>query len=142
MRVSGCFDPMPLAPRATRPPAIPPRVDLAKQDGYFYVADVYVGTGMETHRARHGVKSLRVVESPEKRFWTRTAWNGQRPRKPPAWPMNDFNNKRILGTVPVEEGRQRLFFRAVRYLRVFPTARRPKRMMGPVDAERHDRPAR
>ena len=42
----GCFDPMPLAPRE-RPPVIPPRVDLAQSEGAFFVAGVYVGTGME-----------------------------------------------------------------------------------------------
>ncbi len=95
----GCFDPMPLAPRR-KPPAIPSRVDQEKKDGYFYVADVYLGTGMEKI-ARGQVKSLRVVESPEKRFWTHTAWNGSGTQAPGmAW--NDFNNKRILGTVPVE----------------------------------------
>ena len=47
------------------------------------------------------VKYLRVVESPEKRFWTGAAWNGSGTQAPGmAW--DDFNNKRILGTVPVE----------------------------------------
>ena len=95
----GCFDPMPLGPRA-RPTAIPSRVDLAKRDGYFYVSDVYQGTGMEAIE-RGTVTHLRVVESPEKRFWTREAWNGSGTQAPGmAW--DDFNNKRILGTVPVE----------------------------------------
>jgi len=39
----GCYDPMPLAPRR-RPPVIPPRIDLTEKEGYFYVADVYVGS--------------------------------------------------------------------------------------------------
>ncbi|HJN08184.1 MAG TPA: hypothetical protein QF564_05795 [Pirellulaceae bacterium] len=96
---AGCFDPMPLAPR-TRPPAIPSRIEPKNRDGYFYVADVYLGAGMEKIE-RGQVKSLRVVESPEKRFWTHTAWNGSGTQAPGmAW--NDFNNKRILGTVPVE----------------------------------------
>ena len=42
----GCFDPMPLAPRS-KPPVVPDRVELAKKDGVFYIADVYVGTGMD-----------------------------------------------------------------------------------------------
>jgi hydrazine synthase alpha subunit-like protein/WD40 repeat protein len=96
---AGCFDPMPLAPRP-RPRAIPTRVDQKNNNGYFYVADVHLGSGME-NIARGGVKFLRVVESPEKRFWTHTAWNGSGTQAPGmAW--NDFNNKRILGTVPVE----------------------------------------
>ena len=80
---------------------IPSRIDLAKTDGYFYVEDVYVGTGME--RIERGtVKSLRVVESPEKRFWTGPAWDGGTGQQAPGMAWNDFNNKRILGTVPVE----------------------------------------
>jgi len=97
---SGCYDPMPLGPR-TRPPVIPPRTDLVKEEGYFYVADVYVGFGME--RIERGtVKYLRVVESPEKRFWTRNAWDGGTGQQAPGMAFDDFNNKRILGTVPVE----------------------------------------
>ncbi|MCH5373364.1 MAG: hypothetical protein JJ992_05270, partial [Planctomycetes bacterium] len=71
---SGCFDPMPLGARP-RPPIIPPRIDLATNEGYFYVENVYVGMGME--RVEPGsVRYLRVVESPEKRFWTHPAWDG------------------------------------------------------------------
>ncbi len=97
----GCFDPMPLAPRVV-PPAIPARVDLAQQVGYCYVADVYVGTGMESIE-RGTVKSLRVVESPEKRFWTHPAWDGGTGQQAPGMAWDDFNNKRILGTVPVSD---------------------------------------
>jgi len=95
----GCYDPMPLSPRP-RPAVVPDRIDLGRPDGTFYVHDVYIGTGME--RVERGtVKYLRVVESPEKRFWTRTNWQGSGTQAPGmAW--NDFNNKRILGTVPVE----------------------------------------
>lgn len=96
----GCFDPMPLAPRP-RPPVVPSRVDLAQSHGYFYVANVYVGTGMETI-APATVKSLRVVESPEKRFWTHPWWDGGTGSQAPGMAWDDFNNKRILGTVPVE----------------------------------------
>ena len=95
----GCFDPMPLRARR-RPPIIPDRTALASSEGSFYVYDVYVGTGMEKV-ARGAVKSLRVVESPEKRFWTNADWQGSGTQAPGmAW--DDFNNKRILGTVPVE----------------------------------------
>jgi hypothetical protein len=95
----GCFDPMPLGPRP-KPPVVPPRIDLARSEGHFYVSDVYVGAGMETIE-RGTVKRLRVVESPEKRFWTHQAWMGSGTQAPGmAW--DDFNNKRILGTVPVE----------------------------------------
>ena len=70
----GCFNPRPLAPR-DRPPVIPSRVDLGKTEGYFYVSNVYRGTGMDQIE-RGTIKQLRVVESPEKRFWTRPAWDG------------------------------------------------------------------
>jgi len=96
----GCYDPMPLGPRR-RPIAIPPRIDLTNNVGYFYISDVYVGAGMDTIK-RGEAKYLRVVESPEKRFWTKQAWNGSGTQAP-GMAFNDFNNKRILGTVPVEE---------------------------------------
>ena len=96
----GCYDPMPLGPGA-RPPVVPDRIDLGRKDGTFYVHDVYVGTGMD-RVARGTVKYLRVVESPEKRFWTHANWQCSGTQAPGmAW--NDFNNKRILGTVPVED---------------------------------------
>jgi hypothetical protein len=95
----GCYDPMPLAPRPV-PPLMPDRVALDRAEGYFYVGNVYVGTGME--RVPPGaVKFLRVVEVPEKRFWTHPAWDGQG-QEAPAINWHDFNTKRILGTVPVE----------------------------------------
>ncbi len=96
----GCFDPMPLAPRP-RPPAIPSRCDAKPGEGFFYVADVYTGSHMQGV-AQGEVKSLRVVESPEKRYWTQTQWSGQGVHCP-AMNWHDFCNKRILGTVPVEE---------------------------------------
>jgi len=95
----GCFDPMLLAPRP-RPSVIPDRVDFNEPHGTFYVHDVYIGTGMEKVK-RGTVKYLRVVESPEKRFWTHTCWRGQGVECP-GMNWHDFNNKRILGTAPVE----------------------------------------
>lgn len=96
----GCFDPMPLGPHP-RPPVIPARTDLAQQDGAFYVTDVYQGTGMEKI-ARGSVKTLRIIESPEKRFWTGPGWDGGTGQQAPGMAWDDFNNKRLLGTVPVE----------------------------------------
>jgi hypothetical protein len=95
----GCFDPMPLGPRL-RPPVLSPRRDFAAQPGYFYVHNVYDGTHMAGVKPG-SVKYLRVVESPEKRTWTHPAWDGQG-QEAPAMNWHDFNNKRILGTVPVE----------------------------------------
>ncbi len=95
----GCYDPMPVAPRP-RPAVIPPRVDLAKDEGLAYVLDVYTGAGME-RVPRGTVKWLRVVEAPPKLFWTRTYWNIDATQAP-AMNWNSTNNKRILGKVPVE----------------------------------------
>ena len=95
----GCFDPMPIAPRE-RPPVIAPKNNLAKSEGAYYVADVYAGTGM-TNVERGTVKTLRVVEAPAKTFWTQTNWNIDATQAP-AMNWNSTNNKRILGTVPVE----------------------------------------
>ncbi len=96
----GCFDPMPVAPRM-RPPTIPSRRNYDNEPGHFYVQDVYQGIEMASVR-RGTIKWLRVVESPEKRFWTRPAWGGQG-QEAPAMNWHDFNNKRILGTVPVAD---------------------------------------
>ena len=120
-----------------------PLADRPGQDARatFYVADVYRGTGME-RIARGTVKSLRVVESPEKRFWTGPAWDGGTGQQAPGMAWDDFNNKRILGTVPVEPRRQRLL-RACRPTRfVYFQLLDERGHDGPVDAQRHDRPAR
>ena len=95
----GCYDPMPLKIRA-RPPLIPARRDFTSTEGYFYVQDVYQGTHMQGVR-RGAVKSLRVVEAPEKRTWSPGKWFGQG-YTAPGMNWHGLENKRILGTVPVE----------------------------------------
>jgi len=101
VEAAGCFDPMPLATRP-RPPVIPAKVDWAGDMGTFYVADIYRGTGME-RVPRGTIKTLRVVEAPPKRFWTRPGhhWHVDT-HQAPAMNFNCTNNKRILGDVPVE----------------------------------------
>ncbi|MGL4943314.1 MAG: hypothetical protein ACRC46_09000 [Thermoguttaceae bacterium] len=97
----GCFDPQPIRV-TTPPPVIADRVDFTDPNGYFYVSNVY--EGFEMSRVPKGsVKWLRIVESPEKRFWTQPAWDGGTGQQAPGMAWNDFNNKRIIGTVPVEE---------------------------------------
>lgn len=96
----GCFDPMPLGPRP-RPMTIPERRDFNNEKGYFYVVNVYQGTHMKGVEPGT-VKYLRVVESPEKRFWSHPSWGGQGVHCP-AINWHSFENKRILGTVPVAE---------------------------------------
>jgi hypothetical protein len=95
----GCFDPMPLAARS-RPPAIPARRGYADPTGQLYVNDVYQGSHMAGVK-RGEVKYLRVVASPEKRFWTHPSWGGQGVHCP-AVNWHSFEVKRVLGTVPVE----------------------------------------
>lgn len=95
----GCFDPMPVGARE-RPSVMAERRDLGGREGTMYVQDVYRGTHMAGVE-RGSVKALRVVEVPEKRFWTKPGWNGQG-FEGPAMNWHDFNFKRVLGTVPVE----------------------------------------
>lgn len=95
----GCYDPMPLRP-TPRPPVIPCRRDFENKEGFFYVADVYEGTHMRGVQ-RGSVKTLRVVEAPEKRHWSPGSWNGQG-YTAPGMNWHSLENKRILGTVPVE----------------------------------------
>lgn len=96
---AGCYDPMPLKPRL-RPNILPENRDYENDKALFYVTDVYQGTHMRGV-ARGTVKYLRVVESPEKRFWTGPAWGGEG-QQAPGMNWHNFENKRILGTVPVE----------------------------------------
>ena len=96
----GCYDPMPLTPQP-RPPVLPARRELETKAGYFLVADVYRGTHVQGVK-RGSVKGLRVVESPEKRHWSPGAWFGQG-YTAPGMNWHSLENKRILGTVPVEE---------------------------------------
>jgi hypothetical protein len=94
-----CFNPVPLAPRP-RPPVLPSRRDFEGRPATVYVVDVAQGTHM-TGVERGDVKWLRVVQSPEKRHWTVPTWGGQGVQRP-AMNWHNFENKRILGTVPVE----------------------------------------
>ena len=98
----GCYDPMPLRPRAT-PPVQPTRrtFDGVNAPGTFYIQNVYIGTHMKGVEPGD-IKFIRVIESPEKRVWSQGGWGGQGEQ---AAAMNwlNFENKRILGTVPVED---------------------------------------
>ncbi len=95
----GCYDPMPLGPR-TMPPPRPQNVDYTKNTGLFYLQNVYEGTHMQGVQPGE-IKALRIVESPEKRNWTPHAWGGQGAQAP-GMNWSNFENKRILGTVPAE----------------------------------------
>ncbi len=95
----GCFDPMPVVARENAR-AKPDIRNFDGANGTFYVQNVYEGTHMEN--VQHGeVNYLRVVETPEKRSWISPNWGGQGSQSP-AMNWHSFENKRILGTVPVE----------------------------------------
>lgn len=95
-----CFDPMPLAPRQ-RPPDLSTKRNYSGDDGRLLVMDVYEGTHMDGIESGE-VKYLRVIQSDEKRFWSRGVWSGQGAQVS-AINWLSFENKRILGIVPVEE---------------------------------------
>ena len=96
----GCFDPMPITPRK-RPRVKPDMRDYTNGPGTFYVQDAYIGTHMKGVKPGE-IKYLRVVESPPKKNWTHPAWAGEGVHCP-GMNWHSFENKRILGTVPVEE---------------------------------------
>ena len=95
----GCFDPMLI--RTTEKPAAPAdKVDYSKTTGTFVVMNVYEGTHMEGVKPG-SVKYLRVVDNPPKMFWSGPSYKGHGAQAP-AMNFYDFDNKRVLGTVPVE----------------------------------------
>lgn len=99
--VRGCFDPMPLKPTVP-PPADSQKADLTDPNGYFAVMNVYEGFGMDSV-PKNAAKYLRVVESPEKRTWSASGWENGTGEQAPGMAWKDFNNKRILGMVEIED---------------------------------------
>lgn len=94
------FDAQIVGPRF-KPNAIPTMRNFEEKNGRFYVQNVYEGTHMAGVE-KGVVKYLRVIESPEKRTWTARGWFGQGEQAPGVnW--HSFENKQILGEVPVEE---------------------------------------
>ncbi|MDR1141035.1 MAG: hypothetical protein LBL62_05025 [Planctomycetaceae bacterium] len=99
--VAGCFDPTPLAVTIP-PPVYTQEADLTQTTGNFYVTNVYEGFGMKNVE-KGSVKFLRVVESPEKKTWSPKGWSNGHGEQGPGMNWYEFINKRVLGTVPVEE---------------------------------------
>ena len=95
----GCYDPMPVTWKP-RPGIIPSKVNYTKNEGYFYLEDVYQGSGME-NVPRGTIKYLRIIEAPPKRHWTENGW-GIDAAQPPAMNWNVTISKAIIGDVPVE----------------------------------------
>ncbi len=81
--------------------SLPTMRNFEGEKGQFYVENVYEGTHMQGVK-KGEVKWLRVIESPEKRSWTWGGWQGQG-EQAPALNWHSFENKQILGEVPVEE---------------------------------------
>ncbi|MDR3232973.1 MAG: hypothetical protein LBT46_04815 [Planctomycetaceae bacterium] len=92
----GCYEPVPVILRQ-RPPVLPMKRDFTSTTGFFYVQDVYQGTHLQGIQ-RGDVKYLRVVESPEKRFWS-TA--GGLSTVNPMVNWDELMTKRVIGVVPV-----------------------------------------
>jgi formylglycine-generating enzyme required for sulfatase activity len=86
------LEPIPL--RATpRPPVVPEKVDLARQDAVVYLPDIYVGDGLKGI-PRGKVKSLRV-------FTYHFAYQGMGGLLGVVGMDGPWDIKRVLGTVPV-----------------------------------------
>jgi len=94
------FDAQPLTVRF-KPPMITEMRNYRSQTGKFYVQNVYEGTHMKGVLPG-AAKYLRVIESPPKLNWTPKAWNGQGVQCP-GMNWTNFENKKILGEVPVED---------------------------------------
>lgn len=98
----GCHSPVVL--RKTKKPVVQSEkrnFESPTAKGLFYVQNVYIGTHMQGVE-KGSIKALRIVESPEKRNWTpRSGWFGHG-EEAPGMNWHSFENKRILGTVPVE----------------------------------------
>ncbi len=98
----GCHSPVVLRP-AKRPVVQSEQRNFTAPNapGRFYVQNVYEGTHMQGVKPG-SIKALRVVESPEKRSWIGVrGWFGHG-EEAAAMNWHSFENKRILGTVPVE----------------------------------------
>ena len=95
----GCFDPM-LIRTTEKPAALANKVNYSKTSGTFLVMNVYEGTHMQGVKPG-SVKYLRVVDNPPKMTWSGPSYKGHGGQAP-AMNFYDFDNKRVLGTVPVE----------------------------------------
>lgn len=94
------YDPQIIQPRE-KPVILPTMRNFKDNTGRFYVENVYEGTHMAGVK-KGEAKWLRVVESPEKRTWTIKGWFGQG-EQAPGMNWHSFENKQILGEVPIEE---------------------------------------
>jgi len=94
------FEPLPLR-KTKRPPVIPDKVQLGKQDATCYMANVYAGDGLKGI-PRGTVKSLRV-------FTYHFAYHGMGGLLGVVGMDGPWDIKRVLGTVPVREDGSAMF---------------------------------
>ena len=83
------------------PPVIPSQCNLTSEKATVYVSNVYEGTHLKGVK-KGDIKYLRIVENPPKLSWSVGAWSAQG-EQAPAMNYHDFDNKIILGVVPVED---------------------------------------
>ncbi|MBK1790026.1 hypothetical protein [Persicirhabdus sediminis] len=96
----GYYDPMPIQ-KYEKPALLADKTDLSKTEGTFLIMNVYEGSQMEGV-APGSIKWLRVVDNPPKMNWTYPEYQGQGTQSP-AMNFHDFDNKRVMATIPVEE---------------------------------------
>ena len=94
------LEPVPLQ-KTTKPPVIPPKVDLKRKDGVLYIADIYSGPGLNGI-PRGSVKTLRV-------FNYHFAYHGRGGLIGVLGMDGPWDIKRIMGTVPVEPDGSAMF---------------------------------
>lgn len=96
----GLFDAKLLARRTPPMTAAPQRSYDTSEKALAYVSDVYEGTHLKGVK-RGDIKYLRIVENPPKLYWSSGYWENEGSQAP-AMNYDDYDDKIILGTVPVE----------------------------------------
>ncbi|MCP4642967.1 MAG: SUMF1/EgtB/PvdO family nonheme iron enzyme [bacterium] len=94
------LEPTPLRTRQ-RPPVIPDRVDLARDDAVVYLQDIYAGEGLKGI-PRGAVKQLRLIEY-------HYSYRGMGGLLGVVGMDGPWDIKRVVGTVPVEEDGSAMF---------------------------------
>lgn len=96
----GLFDAKLLARRTPPMTAAPQRSYDTSEKALVYVSNVYEGTHLKGVK-RGDIKYLRIVENPPKLYWSGGYWENEGSQAP-AMNYDDYDDKIILGTVPVE----------------------------------------
>lgn len=128
----GIFDAKLVAPRP-EPPAVAPQRSYGSERALMYVSNVYEGTHMKGVK-KGDIKSLRVICNPPKLYWSPGYWENEGSQAP-AMNYDDYDDKVILGTVPVESDGSRLLRGSLRKIPIPPSPRR-KRRHGSDNAQR------